>query len=56
MGRWRSFAFARYIDVPHDKIIAAGRSVTTALLMRERERRVTFAVAEDCKSVQHLWD
>jgi hypothetical protein len=53
MGRWRSFAFARYVDVPHDRIIAAGRSMTHALPTRERVR---FAVADDCKSLQYLWD
>jgi hypothetical protein len=53
MGRWRSFTFARYVDVHHDKVIAAGRSMTALLPSRARVR---FAIADDCKSLQHIWD
>lgn len=56
MGRWRSFTFARYIDVPLDKVIAAGRSMTSTLLRREKGKRVKFDIAEDCKSLHSLWE
>lgn len=38
MGRWKSFAFARYVDTPVQRIIEAGKALAT------KGRHVTFGI------------
>jgi hypothetical protein len=53
MGRWKSFAFARYIDVPLERIIAAGLAMAAAA-RAGKSKSVTFAL--DNKSLQSIWE
>lgn len=53
MGRWKSFAFARYIDVPFSRIIAAGLQMATAS-SKGKNRTVTFALEH--KTPQSIWE
>ena len=61
MGRWRSFAFARYIDVPHERIIAAGLRMArmlrdgAALAQGKSAKAVTFAPAHKLVNYS-VWD
>jgi hypothetical protein len=55
MGRWKSFAFARYIDVPLERIIGAGRDMTGALrALPGKGKAVTFAL--EFKSLPSIWE
>lgn len=46
MGRWKSFTFARYVDVAPQAVIDAGRAMTTGAKAGESGKRVTFSGVE----------
>lgn len=59
MGRWRSFTFARYIDVPFDKVVSAGLCMTThvqAASAAGKGKSVRFTVAEDKSWPSGIWE
>ena len=53
MGRWRSFAFARYVDTPTRLLVAAGRAMSAS---SSQGRSVTFALRQSTSWTNPIWD
>ncbi len=53
MGRWRSFTFARYIDVDAQRVLAAGRSMTET---ESASKSVSFAGQKSLDLPSLIWE